>query len=424
MDGNDTKGVVRAAAPSPMSGPELAPIRATLMRGGSSKGAFFDDADLPRDECRRSAVLLACYGSPDARQIDGIGGADPLTSKAAVVKVSDRDDADVEYTFHQVGIEEPDVSTGGNCGNMLSGIGPFAILKGMVRADEGEAVVRIYTTNTKQVVVARIPVQGGMPRWDGGCAIAGVPGTGAPIKLDFGDCAGAVSGRLLPTGKAKDAIVVDGRRLVVSLVDAATPFVFVKADEVGASGYETPEQIKSNSVLMDRLEAVRGWAAVQLGLVEQAQDARAKTPNVPRVMMVAAAHDYQTPEGKTVMRGDVDVVVRQLAMQRPHRALAVTGAACAAVASFVEGSIIAGLVGPGKDIVRLGHPSGVLNVAATTRMIDGQLRVSSAQIERTSRLLMDGFIYVRKSAVDELEQRVRERTGTAPARAKVLETTE
>lgn len=424
MDGNDTKGLARAGASSPMAGPELTPIRATLMRGGSSKGAFFDDADLPRDECRRSAVLLACYGSPDARQIDGIGGADPLTSKAAVVKVSGRDDADVEYTFHQVGIEEPDVSTGGNCGNMLSGIGPFAILKGMVQAGEGETVVRIYTTNTRQVVVARIPVQGGMPRWDGGCAIAGVPGTGAPIKLDFGDCAGAVSGRLLPTGNAKDAIVVDDRRLVVSLVDAATPFVFVKAGEVGASGYETPEQIKSNNVLMDRLEAVRGWAAVQLGLVEKAQDARAKTPNVPRVMMVAAANDYQTPEGKTVMRGDVDVVVRQLAMQRPHRALAVTGAACAAVASFVDGSIIADLVGPGRDIVRLGHPSGVLNVAATTRMVDGQLRVSSAQIERTSRLLMDGFIYVRKSAVDQLEQRVRERTATSRAHGKVLETTE
>jgi 2-methylaconitate cis-trans-isomerase PrpF len=393
---------------------ELLPIRATLMRGGSSKGAFFAGPDLPQDEIERAAAMLACYGSPDLRQIDGIGGADPLTSKAAVVNVSTRPDADVEYTFYQVGIDQPDVSTGGNCGNMLAGVGPFAILRGMIKAVEPETVVRIYTTNTRQVVTARIPVRDGLPAWDGDCSIAGVPGTGAAIRLDFGDCSGAMSGRLLPTGRARDQVVVDGRSIEVSLIDAATPFVFVKAEDVGATGRESTDEIRSDAGLMARLERVRGWAAVQLGRVADAADAAKKTPNVPRVMMVAPPADYVTPDGATIRAEDVDVCVRQLAMQRPHKALAVTGAACAAVASYVEGSVMAECAGSGKSQIRLGHPSGILRVAARTATVDGELRVQSAQIERTARLLMDGYVYLRASAIQALEGTVRERMRSAP----------
>jgi len=396
-------------AVAPIAPLDLMAVRATLMRGGSSKGAFFDDTDLPQDPFERAATLLACYGSPDARQIDGVGGADPLTSKAAVVRLSSRPDVDVEYTFHQVGIDRAEVSTGGNCGNMLSGVAPFAMLRGMVDAVEPETVVRIYTTNTKQVTTARIPVSGGMPVWDGDCSIAGVPGRGAAIHLDFGDCGGSVSGRLLPTGNARDRVVLDGQALEVSLIDAATPFVFVNAADVGASGYETVSEIKANSELMDRLEMLRGWAAVQLHLVADAASARERTPNVPRVMIIAPAADYRAADGKTIAKDDIDVCVRQLAMQRPHKALAVTGAVCAAVASYVEGSVLAELVGSGKAQVRLGHPSGVLRVTAKTAMADGKLKVVSAQIERTARLLMDGFIYVRRSAVRKMTQEIRER---------------
>ena len=211
-------------------------IKCTFMRGGSSRGGFFLDEDLPRDKAERDAVLLAAYGSPDDRQIDGIGGSDPLTSKAAVVKLSERDDADVDYTFYQVGIDAPSVSTGGNCGNMLAAVGPFAIRRGLIPAIEPETVVRIYTTNTRQVVIARIPVRNGEPLCEGDCAIAGVPDTGAAIRLDFGNCAGAVSGKLLPTGSARDSILIDGRTIDVSLIDAATPFIFVNAYDVGATG--------------------------------------------------------------------------------------------------------------------------------------------------------------------------------------------
>ena len=372
------------------------------MRGGSSKGLYFLGSDLPTDRAIRDAILLASYGSPDTRQVDGVGGADPLTSKAAIVDLSQRDDADVEYTFCQVGIEDAAVSTGGNCGNMLSGVGAFAILRGLVKAIDPLTTVRIFTTNTQQVVIASIPTQDGMPVWDGDCSIAGVPGTGATIRLDFGDCSGAVSGKLLPTGKSIDQVVINHQEIPLSLIDAATPFVFVRAKDIGATGYETPEQMRSNTSLMATLEQVRGWAAVQLGIVSQPEEALAKSPNVPRVMMIAPIADYETVQGKMVLKDDADVCVRQLSMQKPHKALAVTGAACAAVASAVPGSLLQQLVGGDKAVVRLGHPSGVLRVAAKSTLLDGNLTIQSAQIERTCRLLMDGFVYVRKSKIQNL----------------------
>jgi 2-methylaconitate cis-trans-isomerase PrpF len=325
--------------------PELIPVRATLMRGGSSKGLYFLGSDLPAEKAMRDAVLLASYGSPDTRQVDGVGGADPLTSKAAIVDASERDDADVEYTFCQVGIEDAAVSTGGNCGNMLSGVGAFAILRALVKGVDPLTTVRIFTTNTQQVVTASIPTQEGMPIWDGDCSIAGVPDTGAIIRLDFGDCSGAVSGKLLPTGRSIDMVQINHQEIPLSLIDAATPFVFVRASDIGVTGYETPDQMRNNSSLMATLEQVRSWAAVQLGIVSNPEEALAKSPNVPRVMMIAPAADYETPQGKLISKTDTDVCVRQLSMQKPHKALAVTGAACAAVASAVPGSLLQQLVG-------------------------------------------------------------------------------
>ena len=382
--------------------PELIPVRATLMRGGSSRGLYFLGSDLPSEKAMRNAILLASYGSPDPRQVDGVGGADPLTSKAAIVDLSQRDDADVEYTFCQVGIEDAAVSTGGNCGNMLSGVGAFAILRGLVKAVDPLTTVRIFTTNTQQVVIATIPTQDGMPVWDGDCSIAGVPGTGATIRLDFGDCSGAVSGKLLPTGKSIDQVVINNQEIPLSLIDAATPFVFVRATDVGATGYETPDQMRSNSSLMATLEQVRGWAAVQLEIVEKPEEALTQSPNVPRVMMIAPMANYETVQGKMVLKEDADVCVRQLSMQKPHKALAVTGAACAAVASAVPGSLLQQFAGGDKAVVRLGHPSGVLRVAAQSTLVNGHLTIQSAQIERTCRLLMDGFVYVRKSKIQNL----------------------
>lgn len=398
--------------PSPAvraGGDEQIAIPCAFMRGGSSRGGFFLDADLPPNGAERDAVLLAAYGSPDDRQIDGIGGSDPLTSKAAVVKLSQRPDADVEYTFYQVGIEQPSVSTGGNCGNMLAAVGPFAIRRGLIPAVEPETTVRIYTTNTKQVVIARIPVRDGEPLCEGDCTIAGVPDPGAAIRLDFGDCSGAVSGKLLPTGAARDTIQVDGRAVEVSLIDAATPFVFVRAADIGATGTELPDELRSNDTIMGRLEQVRGWAAVVLGLVASPELARARSPNIPRVIMISPPQTYRAVGGRDVAASDVDICVRQLAMQRPHKALAVTGAVCTAVACSVPGSIVAEAIGKPADEVRLGHPSGVLRVASKVSYgADGSITVQSAQIERTARLIMEGSLFVRRRKIARLTQHLAE----------------
>lgn len=398
--------VLAAQEPLPLATryPGQRAVPCCFMRGGSSRGGVFLEADLPADPRERAALLLALYGSPDLRQIDGIGGSDPLTSKAAVVGPSARTDADVDYTFYQIGIDQPRVSTGGNCGNMLSAAAAFAVLRGLVAVREPATTVRIFTTNTGQVVTASVPVSGGLPAIDGDCEIAGVPGTGGRVDLDFGDCAGAVSGALLPTGAPADSIEVDGRVIEVSLIDAATPFVFVAAADIGASGSELPEDILADAALQARMEAVRGWAATVLGLSPSAGEAKAVTPNVPRLMMVAAPQDYVDTAGRTVAAGDHDVRVRQMAMQRPHRALAVTGSACAAVASAVEGSVVAkaATVAQGSN-VRLGHPSGVLRVASRVeRASNGAYSVRSARIERTARLILAGTLFAAESRIAAL----------------------
>lgn len=382
---------------------ELLSVPCLFMRGGSSRGAFIRRSHLPLDVKARDAILLAAYGSPDTRQIDGIGGGDPLTSKAALVELSERPDADVEYTFCQVGIAQPQVSTGGNCGNMLAGVGPFAIMMGLVRAREPVTKVRIFVTNIGQVVTASVPVKDGAPQVEGDCEIAAVPDTGARILLDFGDCSGSVSGRLLPTGAAADKVALPGGAATVSLVDAATPFVFVPAAQIGASGVELPDQILADAAMMRNLEAARAWAAETLGLVERAALATAQSPNIPRVMMIAPPQDYMTTSGTLVREAEVDIVVRQMAMQRPHRALAVTGAVCAAVASTIDGTTPWQIARSPGGRLRIGHPGGVLDVVATTvRDPSGELRVGMAATERTARLIMSGSLHVRKAKVAAL----------------------
>jgi methylitaconate Delta-isomerase len=375
------------------------------MRGGSSRGGFFLAGDLPDDAMERAAWLLAAYGSPDSRQVDGIGGADALTSKAAIVEKSRHPGADVDYTFCQVGIERAQVSTGGNCGNMLAAVGPFAIYKGLVEPRANETVIRIYTTNTKQIVTAYVPMNGGSPAIEGDCRIAGVPGSAARIMLDFGDCGGSVTGKLLPTGSTRDRITLDGRPVEVSLVDAATAFVFVRATDVGATGAESAAELSANPALMNRLEQVRGWAARAIGRVSDASQAAEQSPNVPRVIMVSPPAGYQAVDGRAISADQTDLVVRQLAMQRPHKALAVVGSVCTAVAAALAGTVVAECRRPGSGVMRLGHPSGVLQVASTVeREANGAYRIRKAQIERTARLIMSGQLYLSECRITELRK--------------------
>lgn len=386
-----------------MRHPGMSTIPCSLMRGGSSKGGVFLDSDLPQDPRLRAATLLAAFGSPDARQVDGVGGADPLTSKAAVVGPSRKPGADLDYTFYQVGIDTPRVSMGGTCGNMLAAVGPFALLRGLLSPPKGESeiVALIHATNTGQVITARFETSDGFPSVEGDCAIAGVPGTSSPIRLDFGACSGSTTGQLFPTGRASDVVHVDGKDVLVSLVDVATPFVFVRGSDIGAIGNEPPAALLNSPQVMRRLEVVRGWAAHRLGLVDDPAAAAAATPNVPRVVMVAAPIAYVTVNGAEVRAETMDVCVRQLAMQKPHKALAVTGSVCTAVAARIPNTVVGECAADSGVAVRLGHPSGITSVnCKVTRTSSGDYRVDAAEIVRTARLIMDGHVLVRDRQVD------------------------
>lgn len=370
-------------------------IPATFARGGTSRGAYLMAGDLPGDPSRRDAVILAIYGSPDARQIDGLGGGDPLTSKVAVVGPSSRADADVDYSFGQVGIETDRVFWTGNCGNMSAGVGPFAIERGLVAVTEPETAVRIYNTNTHVVLTAWVQVENGEVVEEGDATIAGVPGSGAPIYLDFGDCAGTVSDRLLPTGNVQDEAVLDeGIGVRYSLVDAATPFVFVSARDVQAAGTESAAMIDADEKLLSRLEQVRTAAAVALGVVAPDQEARVVSPGIPRVVMVSEPVEYVAAGGARVRAEDSNVVARQLSMQRAHKTYSVTGTICTAVAANVPGTVVNELATDPAGDFRIGHPGGVIDarVAVDT---DGQgHRITEASLVRTARTIMQGQVHV------------------------------
>jgi methylitaconate Delta-isomerase len=374
------------------------------MRGGTSRGAFLLEQDLPSDPGTRDSVILALYGSPDPRQIDGLGGADALTSKVAVVGRSELEDVDVDYTFGQVEIARPRIMWAGNCGNMLSGVAAFAVDEGLVRVTEPVTLVRIRNTNTGKVIQAEVPVAGGRARVLGDCAIPGVPGTGAPIALDFGDCSGALTGKLLPTGSVRDqADLGDGLIVPVSIVDAATPFVFVRAADLGMDGTELPQEIEADVDLSARLERVRSFAAEAVGIVERAETATSLSPSVPRVSVVSPPRSYRATTDALVEGSDVSLVVRQMAMQRPHKTYSVTGAICTSVAAMVPGTVVNEVADLGSRLsVRLGHPAGVLDLEVVLepgRNGSGPT-IRKAALLRTARRLMDGYAYVPVTAYE------------------------
>lgn len=373
-------------------------IPCTFMRGGTSRGCYFLRADLPDDPATLDAVVLAVYGSPDQRQINGMGGGDALTSKVAIVAPSPRKDVDVDYTFGQVGIDTAQIFWVGNCGNMSSGVGPFAIEQGLVPAVEPVTRVRIYNTNTGKILTSSVPVKDGRVVEDGDVSIAGVPGTGAGILLDFGDCGGSVTGKTLPLGAPRTATTLsDGRAVEVSVVDAATPFVFVRAEDVGMSGTASAAEIDADNALLDRLEEVRAFAARQIGLVAPGQVAREVSPSIPRVTVVSTPANYTATDGTSVSHTDINVVARQMAMQRTHKTYAVTGTLCTGVAAAIPGTIVNEVAKtPEPDaLFRIGHPGGVIAARVSVACPDGDdLRIEEASLLRTARVLMTGRVRV------------------------------
>ena len=369
-------------------------VRCVIMRGGTSKGLFFHESDLPADRETRDRFLLAAMGSPDPRQIDGLGGTFSTTSKVAILSVARRPDIDVDYTFAQVSVTQALVDYVGNCGNISSAVGPFAVDEGLVSPAEPLTVVRILNTNTNKVIEAEVPVVDGQAAVEGDCRIAGVPGAGARIRLGFVDPGGSVTGKLLPTGRARDVLHVPGLGdFEASLVDAANPAVFVRAGDLGLTGVESAEALDAMPGLLDKLERLRGAAAQMMGLVEDAARATHLSPAVPKIAVVAPPAGYTTPTGETVRAEDVDLVARIQSLQRTHRAYALTGAIATAAAAGVPGSIVAeALGGAAGQQFRLGHPGGTMNLEVVTARENGSTHLVKVVAERTARRLMEGQV--------------------------------
>ena len=380
--------------------PEMELLRCAIVRGGTSKAVFILMNELPKEPSIRDAVIRAIYGSPDVRQIDGLGGADVLTSKLAIISPSSRSDADVNYTFGQVGIESEFIDYRGNCGNISSAVGPFAIDEGLIEPVEPITTVRIHLTNSNNILIAEVPVKNGKAMVDGDFRIDGCPGTGARITLDWSDTTGAITGNLLPTGNARDVIGVDGKRYDISLVDAGNPLVFIRAESLGMKGTESSDEIESDKALMATIEKIRGRAAVLCGLVVNPEEAAKKSPYNPFFAIVSPPTDYKTYDGRDVRSGEIDLVSRLLFMLRVHKTYPVTGTVCTGAAVRIPDSIAWEVLRDDarrRLTVNIGHPGGIIPVETEAEIIGGNPKFKRLGVYRTARRIMDGHVYVRKS---------------------------
>ena len=346
-------------------------IPCLLMRGGTSKGAYFLASDLPEQQTLRDRVLLAVMGSPDARQIDGIGGGDSLSSKVAIIKPSTRTDADVDYLFAQVLVDEPRVDYGQNCGNILAGVGPFAIERELVAVTGDVTPVRIFMENTGQIAIAHVPTPEGVVCYSGNARIDGVPGYAAPLIVAFEDVAGSSCGALLPTGHVVD--LFDG--VEVTCIDNGMPVVLIRSEDLGLSGYESPAQLDADIELKTRLESIRLQAGPQMNLGDVSQR------NVPKMCLVAPA------------QAGGALGTRTFIPHRCHSSIGVFGAVSVAVACLIEGSVAASVAcvvdGEIKQL-SVEHPTGEFTVEL--RLV--RERLVSCGLIRTARLLLDGAVCV------------------------------
>jgi len=346
-----------------------------MMRGGTSKGAYVLASDLPTDIAERDRILLSAMGSPDPRQIDGIGGADPLTSKVAVISPSSRPGIDVDYLFLQVWVDRPEVSDKQNCGNILAGVAPFAIERGLVRGCDPVTQVRIFMVNTSQTVVATVQTPGGKPEYQGNARIDGVPGTAAPIPLSFSDTAGSTCGALLPTGRAVD--LVNG--IAVTCIDNGMPVVVMRASDVGRTGYETRDQLDKDTELKAKIEAIR----LTVGPMMNLGDVTAQT--VPKMILLAPPRE-----------GGV-VSTRSFIPHRAHATIGVFAAVSVATACLLPDSpahSLARIPDGTTKLMLIEHPTGASPVSLTTDVHDGKTVVTEAAIISTARALFEGRVLV------------------------------
>ncbi len=387
-------------------------IPATYMRGGTSKGVFFSLNDLPEAArvpgAARDALLMRVIGSPDpyGKQIDGMGGATSSTSKTVIVAKSSKPGHDVDYLFGQVGIDRAFVDWSGNCGNLTSAVGPFAITHGLIDPArvprDGECEVRIFQANTGKTIIARVPMVDGEVQELGDFELDGVTFPAAEIRLEFLDPGAdeeGAGGAMFPTGNVVDELHVPGiglkdDRVRATLINAGIPTIFVNARDIGYSGTELQDAINSDPAALARFETLRAHGALKMGLIKSL-DEIASRQHTPKIAFVAPPQEYVNSAGKAVKAGDVDVLVRAMSMGKLHHAMMGTAAVAIGTAAAVPGTLVCEAAGgTPRDVVRFGHPSGTLRVGASAERRDGEWTVTKAVMSRSARVLMSGQVHV------------------------------
>ena len=389
-----------------MTFPAQIRIPATYMRGGTSKGVFFRLEDLPEAArvpgAARDALLLRVIGSPDpyGKHTDGMGGATSSTSKCVIISRSSEPGHDVDYLYGQVSIDQPFVDWSGNCGNLSSAAGPFAIAAGLVDAarlpENGTAVIRIWQANIGKTIIAHVPISNGQVQEIGDFELDGVTFPAAEIVLEFMDPADDDDGgALFPTGNLVDTLDVPGvGSFQATMITAGIPTIFLRAADLGLTGTELQGQINGDAALLARLETIRAHGALRMGLIKELAEAKTRQ-HTPKIAFVAPPTEYLASSGKSIAAADTDVLVRALSMGKLHHAMMATCAVAIAVAASVPGTLVNLAAGGGpRQAVRFGHPSGTLTVGAEAALVDGHWNVTKAVMSRSARILMEGFVRV------------------------------
>jgi probable AcnD-accessory protein PrpF len=382
------------------------PVRATYMRGGTSKGVFFNQKDLPLQAqnpgAERDKLLLRVIGSPDpyGKQIDGMGNGTSSTSKVVIIGPSDREDCDVHYLFGAVSIDAPVVDWSGNCGNLSSAVGPYAIQEGLVDAgSDGLKTVRIWQANLGKKIIAHVQVKDGRVVELGDFELDGVTFPAAEVQLEFLDPGAdedSDGGAMFPTGNFVDHLDIPGiGKIEATLINAGNPTIFVHAKSLGLSGLELQDDVNNNPVLLKKLETIRAYATVTMGLAASPLEATEKRPHTPKLSFVASAGSYTASSGKVVSEQEIDILARIMSMGKLHHAMTGTGAIAIAVASAIPGTIINTVMGgKSQSRVKFGHPSGTLGVGAEANNASGEWVITKALMSRSARRLMTGEVWV------------------------------